>query len=133
MPGTASPIFASAGQLLEVKIMTRLTVDGITLAVLSQAKELIEICDASGKVIGFFAPSSLKNAGAYARAAARIDRAELERRKYSNEKGIPHAEVMAGLKALEAECDRREAAGEPKMTDDEAVEFVRSLRKKEGE
>ena len=46
----------------------------------------------------------------------------------SKEKGIPHAEVMARLRMLEAEAQRRKAAGEKELTSEEAVAFIRSLR-----
>ncbi len=66
--------------------MTHLTADSAMLAVLSQAKELAEIRDASGKIIGYFAPVSAKDPQRQAQAAARLDRADLERR-WATERG----------------------------------------------
>ena len=43
------------------------------LALLAQAKELAEIRDANGNVLGFFAPLSLPHAQEYAKAASQVD------------------------------------------------------------
>src|SRR5262245_54710355 len=110
--------------------MTHLIVDGAMLTILSQVKGLVEIQDPNGRVIGFFAPTSMQKARLYAQAAARIDPAEIERRKRTPpEDCIPNEEVLASLKALEEESNRRKAAGAPDLTPDEAVEFVRARRK----
>src|SRR5262245_1461819 len=61
--------------------MITLTVDDATLALLKQATGLAEIRDASGAVVGFFAPISVERARQYAQAAAQIDPVELQRRK----------------------------------------------------
>jgi hypothetical protein len=60
--------------------MTRVIADQEMLAALGRAKELVEIGDPNGNVIGFFAPVSLAHAARYAEFAARIDRKELDRR-----------------------------------------------------
>jgi hypothetical protein len=60
--------------------MSHLVADDAMLAILSQVKELAEVGDSSGKVVGYYAPASVENARSYAQDAARIDRAELERR-----------------------------------------------------
>lgn len=54
-----------------------LTADANMLAILSQAKGLAEVRDASGKVIGFYAPTTIKDAQAH--AAAQIDWVAIER------------------------------------------------------
>ena len=65
--------------------MISLTANEAMLAILGQAKELAEIRDATGKVIGFFAPVALDRAQCYANAAAHIDLARVQRAK--EEKG----------------------------------------------
>jgi len=71
------------------------------LAVLGQAKELAEVRDASGKVVGFFAPIAQPQASAYANAAAHIDFAAIQRAKESKGPNRTTAEVLARLDALE--------------------------------
>lgn len=94
--------------------------------------EPVEIYDASGKFLGLFVPANLERGKQiYAEAVAKIDRAEMERRLQSKEKGIPFEEVRAHLKLLEAEVERRKAAGEKELTPEEAVAFVRSLRRQQ--
>ena len=83
--------------------------------VLEQAEGLVEVQDASGTVIGFFAPASMQQAALHAKAAAQAGRArltngaslqskldpiEIERRKAA--KGIGHAtrEVFEHLLTL---------------------------------
>ena len=110
--------------------MITLTADANMLAILSQAKGLAEIRDTSGKVIGFYAPSAIKDAQAYANAAAQIDREEIERRKHSKEPGVTHEEIWGRIRLLEAEIARRMAAGEREFTTDEAMTYFRSLRQK---
>lgn len=91
--------------------------------------EPVEVYDASGKLLGLFVPANLERGKQlYAQAAARIDRAEIERRMQSQEQAVPFEEVRARLKLLEAETERRKAAGEKELTPEEAVAFVRSLR-----
>jgi hypothetical protein len=108
--------------------MTSLIADDAMLAVLRQAAGLAEIRDTRGEVVGFFAPVSLEQARRYAEAAARIDRAELERRKQSGEKGVELHVILGRLKQLEDEIERRKAAGERAFTTDEAMAYYRSLR-----
>jgi hypothetical protein len=81
--------------------MISLTVDDKMQAILSQAKELAEIRDSKGHVIGFFAPLALPDAQFYANAAAHIDPAEIARRKKAGGKTCTTEEVMQQLKALE--------------------------------
>jgi hypothetical protein len=77
-----------------------LIADEAVLAVLRQAKELVEVRDASGNVVGFFAPVALPQASSYARVAAQIERAEIERRKQANVKGYTTREVFEHLQSL---------------------------------
>ncbi len=80
--------------------MTSLTANEAMVVILSQAEGLAEIRDPGGKVIGFYAPVSRKDAASSVRALAQIDRAELERRKQSKEKGYTTAEVFEHLLTL---------------------------------
>lgn len=91
--------------------------------------EPVEVYDTKGKLLGLFVPANLERGKQlYAQAAARIDRAEIERRIQSKEKGVPFEEVLGRLKMLEAELERRKATGEKEFTTDEALAYFRSLR-----
>jgi hypothetical protein len=81
--------------------MVSLTANEAMLAILSGTKELAEIRDGNGTVIGFFAPIALPKAQMYAEAAAHIDPAEIQRRKEDKQKGRTTEEVLERLKALE--------------------------------
>jgi len=87
--------------------MTSVTADDKLSELLSQVKGLVEVRDARGKVIGFFAPVAVESAPQYARAAAHIDRAELQRRKEAKEKGRTTKEVFERLKDLTSDEDSR--------------------------
>jgi hypothetical protein len=103
--------------------------DALLLKDLALFVEPVEISDATGKLLGLFVPANLERGKQlYAAAAARLDHAELDRRRQSPEPGLTHAEMMAHLEALQAECQRRRAAGLGDLTPDEAAEFVRGLR-----
>ena len=81
--------------------MTSVTANEAVLAVLGSVKELTEIRDPSGKVIGFFAPIAVEHAQHYANAAARIDPAAIQRAKEEKGPGRTTAEVLQHLKSLE--------------------------------
>ena len=81
--------------------MTSLTADAAMAAVLGQVNELAEIRDASGKVIGFFAPVAIEHARNYANAAAHFDPEEIKRAKEEKGPGRTTAEVLSRLKSLE--------------------------------
>jgi hypothetical protein len=81
--------------------MMQLTADDAMMAVLSMAKELAEIRDRNGTVIGFFAPVGLERAHLYAQAAAAADPAEIQRRKQAGHKTHTTQEVLAHLDSLE--------------------------------
>ena len=102
--------------------MTSITANKSLLTALKQIKERTVIRDAQGQIIGFFIPRN------HATLATQFDRDEIERRKRSKEKPIPHKEVMRHMRLLDAEIERRRRAGERKLTDDEAVAFVQRLR-----
>lgn len=80
--------------------MITLTADEKMLAILNQATGLAEIRDAGGKVVGFFAPIALPQAGRYANAAAHIDPTEIARRKSAKENGHTTREVFEHLLTL---------------------------------
>jgi hypothetical protein len=78
-----------------------LTADKKMLALLAQVKELAEVRDANGNVVGFFAPLSLPHGQEYAKAAAQIDPAEMQRRKKDKQRGHSTKEVLERLKSTE--------------------------------
>jgi hypothetical protein len=80
--------------------MTSLTADNATLATLSQAKELVEIRDPKGVILGFFAPVALERAPLYAAAAAQLDPTETQRRKAAPQKTHTTQEVLDHLDSL---------------------------------
>ncbi len=91
--------------------------------------EPVEVYDPNGKLLGLFVPGNLERCKEqYARAAAKIDRAELARRMQSKEPGYTFEEVKGRLRALEAEVARRKAAGEKELTPEEALAFIQALR-----
>jgi hypothetical protein len=81
--------------------MITLIADDAMLATLRQANGLAEVRDASGTIIGFFAPVSLDRAHLYAQAAAQTDPTEVKRRKESGGKTHTTQEVLDHLKSLE--------------------------------
>jgi hypothetical protein len=62
-------------------------------------------------------------------AAAQRALVELERRRRSEEEGDPFEVVKERLRLLEAEVERRRAAGEKEMSKDEVVAFMDRLRR----
>jgi hypothetical protein len=78
-----------------------LTADKRMLALLAQAKELAEIRDANGNVLGFFAPLSLPHAQEYAKAASQVDPTEIQERKKGKQPGRTTKEVLDRLKSTE--------------------------------
>jgi len=81
--------------------MFTLTADDNMLAVLRQAQGLAEIRDASGTVVGFFAPVSVERAHLYAQAAAQIDPTEVKRRKEAGGETHTTQQVLEHLRSLE--------------------------------
>lgn len=80
--------------------MVAVTVDSKTRSQLADAASQIEIRDESGTLLGYYTPAWLGSAEDYRRARESIDRAELERRKASNEPGITTKELKHRLNAL---------------------------------
>jgi hypothetical protein len=104
--------------------MTSIIAEKSMVMALKKAKERTQIVDSRGQILGFFIPQN------HAMLATRLDVGEIERRRRSKEKAIPHKEVMQHMRLLDTEIERRRKAGERKLTGDEAVAFVRRLRTK---
>lgn len=79
--------------------MSHLIANDAMLAVLNQAKDVTEIRDASGKVVGFYAPASSAKSHLLIRAAMRIDPQETERR-IAEQGGYTTKEVFEYLKSI---------------------------------
>jgi hypothetical protein len=81
--------------------MTTLTADDAVLALLRQANGVTEIRDATGTVVGFFAPVSLDRAPLYVQAAAQSNPQETRQRKDAG--GATHTteEVLDRLRSSE--------------------------------
>jgi hypothetical protein len=87
--------------------MIHLTADEhCLLKELSMFIEPVEISDGNGKLLGLFVPANLERGKQrYAEAGARIDAAEIERRKQSKEKGYTTKEVFEHLKSLTPDAE----------------------------
>lgn len=81
-------------------MVAAVTVDSRIRSQLADAVSQIEVRDESGALLGYYTPAWLGTAEDYRRARESIDRAELERRKASNEPGISTSEVLEYLKSL---------------------------------
>ena len=81
--------------------MQSVTVDGPAAEELRKAEALVEVRDASGKMLGFFAAVTMDQAAQYAQAAAGVDPWALLRARSEPEKGRSTAEVLEHLKSLE--------------------------------
>jgi hypothetical protein len=101
--------------------------DGLQLKDLQRFYEPVEIHDEDGRVIGVYVPADLQQKRQrVAEMEPPPTTEEIER--LMNQPSVPHAIVMDGLRKLEVESQRRRSAGEPDLTPDEAVAYVRSLR-----
>ena len=81
--------------------MTQLVADRTPLEILAHVAERIEICDASGTVLGHFTPVNPERVQArYRNSAPRIDREELKRRKAQGRPGHTTRELFERLKSL---------------------------------
>ena len=108
--------------------MNTIMADKNMVTALKFVKGFAQICDAKGRIIGTFTPGPQRTNN-HAKLPPRIDLEEIERRKRSKEKGEPLKVIMGRLRLLEKEIERRKRAGERELTGDEAVAFVRRLRK----
>jgi hypothetical protein len=80
--------------------MTQLIANEAVVALLGEVKSLVEIRDRGGRVIGYYAPVSVPNARENAGWAARIDPAELARRKQPGRRSFTTRQVFEHLLTL---------------------------------
>lgn len=91
--------------------------------------EPVEILDSEGKLLGLFVPANLERGKElYAKALAKVDWAEIERRKQSREPGIPLRDTLDRIGLLDKEIRRRKEAGEKEFTIEEAMTYFHALR-----
>lgn len=77
--------------------MTRVTLDNETVGKLHDLRENLEVCDASGRLLGYFVPT--EDTAMYAEVDARVSDEELDRRE-AEEEGRPLAEILKDLKEM---------------------------------
>jgi hypothetical protein len=81
--------------------MQTVTVDGPVAEELSKAEALVEVRDAAGKMLGFFAAVKMDQAAEYAQAAAGVDPWALLRARQGPLNSRSTAEVLEHLRSLE--------------------------------
>jgi hypothetical protein len=87
--------------------------------------EPVEVYSAQGKCLGLFVPGNLEcTKQMSAKLEAMIDCDEIRQPEPAPGPQMPHGLVLARLKALEIEVQRRNAAAEKPFTAAEAQEFV---------
>jgi len=92
--------------------MTKVTADEKRLIKeLSTYLEPVQIVDSSGNILGHFVPSS-------------------QRMPHVPEECATLQEALGWIGVLQKEMDRRKAHGERQLTNEEALEYYRSVRKK---
>jgi len=75
--------------------MTRVTLDNETVARLHNLRENLEVCDESGRLLGYFVPTEDK--AMYAEIDPQVSDAELDRRE-AEEEGRPLVDILQDLK-----------------------------------
>lgn len=90
-------------------------------------KQTVKICDPAGRLMGLFLPVQSDQ-----ELTRLFDAEETTRRLASNAKGATHEEMWGRIKQLDAEINRRKAAGERPLTEDEGVAFCQALRESQG-
>ena len=88
--------------------MIQLTATDDMLAALGDAKDIIEVRDTEGKVVGYFAPVSPDYARRLAAFAAQSDPAEMKRRRESPGPHYTTAEVFEHLLSLTDDEETRD-------------------------
>lgn len=83
--------------------MIKVTADSAMRDALGNFKQPVEIRDADGKLIGYFAPASRPDSQVYSQAAANFDPEEMKRRKHSGEAGCTTGELLERLRSSESE------------------------------
>jgi hypothetical protein len=84
--------------------MALMTADGTLKDYLMRAKEITEIRDTDGQVLGYYAPAGVADqvpAVQALRLAALFDPEELKRRKASTHPGYTFEQVMEHIRSLE--------------------------------
>ena len=81
--------------------MASMTADNMLKDYLLQAKEVTEIRDAGGEVLGYYAPAAVADQIPALRLAALFDPEELKRRKASTHPGYSYEQVKEHLRSLE--------------------------------
>jgi hypothetical protein len=95
--------------------------------------EPVEIYDATGKLLGLFVPANLERGMQMEQQAqTEIDWEEIEREWRTPEQCYPFEAVRQRLGLLAKEVERRQAAGEGELTEEEAVAFLDRLRQQAG-
>ena len=74
--------------------MTRVTLDNETVARLHNLQENLEVCDQTGRLLGYFVPTGDK--AMYAQVDGQVSEAELDRRE-ADEGGRPLADILRDL------------------------------------
>jgi hypothetical protein len=94
---------------------------------LASCFETAEVYDAGGKLLGVFVPVNLdRMKEKYAQLLALVDRDRASRQDADPRACVPHGEVVARLKALNQESERRKSAREKPFTREEANAFMRA-------
>lgn len=92
----------------------------------------VEVYDTEGQLLGLYVPANLgQGKGRSALAVPPTDWAEIERRRQSGGEAAPWEVVKERLQLLELEAERRRAAGEKEMTDEEVTAFMDRHRRPE--
>ena len=78
--------------------MTRLTIDTATETRLGEIGEVVELCGASGRVLGRFVPAV--DPDVHGPLEPQVSEEELSRREQSNERGFSTHEVAEHLENL---------------------------------
>jgi predicted aconitase len=81
--------------------MAFMTADNTLKGYLVETKEITEIRDANGAVLGYYAPASAADQVPAIRLAALFNPEELRRRKASTHPGYTFGQVMEHLRSLE--------------------------------
>jgi hypothetical protein len=82
--------------------MSRISVNELTLDVLTGLGEPVEVCDATGKVLGRYVPDlSAENRELYEQARRLFDFVEADRRMATEKEGLTIEQVRQRLRELE--------------------------------
>jgi hypothetical protein len=96
--------------------------------------EPVEVYSTDGKLLGLFVPANLERGKQImAQAKASFDPAELKRRMEYKGPLNSFSELVQGMKALQNEHLRRQAAGERDFTFEEAQAFLEAHKKQVAE